>query len=474
MEELLAAAAAALNAPEAMVERSAQARAQADGVSIEDVLTAWAGGDAIPAAAPAAPAPPTADSAPAAAAPPTAPAAESAPVVADPSNQDSLIAAAAVKMNMPESMIRRSAEARARAAETDVQSILLEWAGVDPDAAPPPAAPAAEAPAAPAAPAAEAAAEPAPPAAPAAAPAGGGMDEAAMLAAAAEKMGMSESMIKRSAGARAKAAGVDPSVIIAEWAGVEAAPASAGPAADAPPAEAPAPAAPAPSEPAAPSAPDVEVLGGDDESAEVTVPAMDDDYEPEEVAVAAGALPRWLAALFVVVPAIAIGYALFFPNGPNCGDAGSLAVDPVTGLAVNCDGSEYGVEEVDLFSLGQEIYNGVGCAACHGANGAGVANFPAFTGGSLLTTFPQDWCIAQVEWIALGTAGWPEPTYGATEKPVGGSGAVMPGFEGTLSPEEIVAVTLYERVAFGGQDLAAAEADCSGAGDEMTSAMGGG
>ena len=55
---------------------------------------------------------------------------------------------------------------------------------------------------------------------------------------------------------------------------------------------------------------------------------------------AGGALPRWLAALFVLIPAFAIGYALFLPNGPNCGDAGSLAIDPVTGLAVNCDGSE--------------------------------------------------------------------------------------------------------------------------------------
>ena len=42
--DLLAAAAEALSAPAALVERSAQARADADGVSIDDVLAAWTGG----------------------------------------------------------------------------------------------------------------------------------------------------------------------------------------------------------------------------------------------------------------------------------------------------------------------------------------------------------------------------------------------------------------------------------------------
>jgi len=182
--------------------------------------------------------------------------------------------------------------------------------------------------------------------------------------------------------------------------------------------------------------------------------------ESEEEAAAAGALPRWLAALFVVIPAIAIAYALFLPNGPNCGDAGSLAIDPVTGIAVNCDGSAFGSDEVDLFSLGADTYAGVGCTACHGANGGGVATFPAFTNGALLATFPQDSCSAQIEWISLGSLGWPDSTYGANDTPVGGSGAVMPSFVDVLSPEEIAAVAIYERVAFGGQDLDAALADC--------------
>ncbi len=56
----LQAAAAALNAPEALVQRSAEARAKATGASIDDILAAWAGGAPAPAAAPASAAAPAA------------------------------------------------------------------------------------------------------------------------------------------------------------------------------------------------------------------------------------------------------------------------------------------------------------------------------------------------------------------------------------------------------------------------------
>lgn len=74
MSELLAQAAAALNAPEAIVKRSAEARARAGGISTDEVLSAWAGGGSVAAAAPAPPAPP-----PAPAAEPSAEPAEPAP-----------------------------------------------------------------------------------------------------------------------------------------------------------------------------------------------------------------------------------------------------------------------------------------------------------------------------------------------------------------------------------------------------------
>ncbi len=56
MADLLTAAAQALNAPEAIVRRSAEARAKASGASVDEVLSAWSGGTTITVAA--APLPP--------------------------------------------------------------------------------------------------------------------------------------------------------------------------------------------------------------------------------------------------------------------------------------------------------------------------------------------------------------------------------------------------------------------------------
>ena len=52
MADLLTAAAQALNAPEAIVKRSAEARAKASGTSVDDVLAAWSGGGTVTAAPP--------------------------------------------------------------------------------------------------------------------------------------------------------------------------------------------------------------------------------------------------------------------------------------------------------------------------------------------------------------------------------------------------------------------------------------
>ena len=51
MSDALTAAAQALSAPEAIVRRSAEARAKVTGVPVEDILTAWAGGTAVTTAA---------------------------------------------------------------------------------------------------------------------------------------------------------------------------------------------------------------------------------------------------------------------------------------------------------------------------------------------------------------------------------------------------------------------------------------
>lgn len=87
MSELSAAAAAALGLPEAIVQRSAAARAEETGMTVDEVLAAWAGGGDIPAPSAASTAPeqtvaetesppaeaePAAEEAPAPAAPPPA------------------------------------------------------------------------------------------------------------------------------------------------------------------------------------------------------------------------------------------------------------------------------------------------------------------------------------------------------------------------------------------------------------------
>ncbi len=92
MSEHLSAAASALgNAPEALVLRSASARAQATGASVDDILSAWAGGGPVPSgggSAPAAAAPVAAPAesatAPAAAAPAPTVAARATAVIPEP------------------------------------------------------------------------------------------------------------------------------------------------------------------------------------------------------------------------------------------------------------------------------------------------------------------------------------------------------------------------------------------------------
>src|SRR3972149_3846863 len=253
---------------------------------------------------------------------------------------DERLPAAAAAMKMSAKMVQRSAEAKAKAQGVSVEAILAEWAGVDAPAA---AAPEAAAPAAPPAP--EATAAPAtaaaPPAPDAGAPPGG-------------------------AAGGGEGAGRPP-----------------------PPPPARPPAARAP---AAPPGPAVEVIGEVSEPVEPPPPQA--TPAKKERIVPVGALPRWLAALFLVIPAFAIAYLTFLPNGPNCGDAGRLGVDQVTGEVANCDGSALGSTGGGPYTVGQTVYQTVGCAACHGAGGAGGGNFPALTGDALLTTFPTGQCAA--------------------------------------------------------------------------------
>ena len=78
MSEFLEAAAQVVGAPAELVQRSAEARAAADGVSVDEVLQAWAGGGSAP-APPAAAAPEPAPPEPAASPTPPSPAAPPPP-----------------------------------------------------------------------------------------------------------------------------------------------------------------------------------------------------------------------------------------------------------------------------------------------------------------------------------------------------------------------------------------------------------
>ncbi len=288
-----------------------------------------------------------------------------------------------------------------------------------------------------------------------------------LLAAASQALSAPDVIVGRSAQARATAEGVAPEQILAQWAGVDAGSVSDAPATPAAEA-APVVAAAAAAVVEAPKL-DVEVVAPEVEAPE---PEPEPEEEPEEVLVGAPgirvtkrkSLPRWLAASFVVVPIVALFYAATFASGPGCGNGGALAIDEETGLAENCDGSEFGSLGGNPLKLGAALYTvdaRPACQSCHGAGGGGGTG-PALAGGAVVETFPS--CADHIKWVTLGTNRWRDQvgdTYGATDKAVGGVG-VMQSYEAGLSPEEIAAVVLFERVTFGGLDPEETTDDCIG------------
>lgn len=135
-------------------------------------------------------------------------------------------------------------------------------------------------------------------------------------------------------------------------------------------------------------------------------------------------VPWWAAAALAVLPLFFIVYP--WTLGEPSNDVGPLAI-------------------------GNELYNGsAACAGCHGGSGGGGVG-PAMAGGAVIETFPSP--VEQVTWVALGSTGYQDAglsTYGETQKPIKGG---MPGQISTLSPSEIMAVVLHERVEFGGEDF---------------------
>jgi mono/diheme cytochrome c family protein len=314
------------------------------------------------------------------------------------------------------------------------------------------------------------------------------------LSAAAAAMGLPESLVQRSAEARAAETGASVDEILAAWAGGETVSTATEATTSAAETEEPGtePSVPEPATPE-PATPEPVMATAPQPPPATTAPSR--APIPSEVTITqasqlpdvitvptAGirertnfAMPKWLTALMVIVPLFAL-FALGGSATGDCGQATELATDVITGEIVNCDGSQFtgggaGGGGVDYIGAGQDIYmgaavTGVNCSTCHGVNGQGSAAFPALTG--VLTTFGS--CSDHIEWVTLGSAGWAAQkgdTYGDTQKPVGGGG--MPTFGGTLSPEQIATVAAFERVRFGGEDPDQALVDCGLAQSQDTS-----
>lgn len=300
------------------------------------------------------------------------------------------------------------------------------------------------------------------------------------LSGAAAALGLPEALVQRSAEARAAETGQSVDDILAAWAGGEASPPSGGdvavsdetaplepePAAEEPAAPAEAPPAPVIDTPQPAAAAATGTPSRAPVPAEVT--AAEAAHLPEVITVpTAGirertnfSIPRWLTGLLIIVPVFAL-FALGGSSTGACGEATELGIDVITGEIVNCDGSEFtgggaGGGATDFIAMGGEIYGGTGvsgvnCSSCHGANGEGGVG-PAL--GGVLTTFGA--CTDHIAWVELGSGGYPDG-YGDTNKPTAGG---MPPFGGSLSEEQIAAVSAFERVRFGGQAPEEALVDC--------------
>ena len=290
-----------------------------------------------------------------------------------------------------------------------------------------------------------------------------------LLAKVAEILGAPETLVQRSAEARAEASGNTVEEVLQSWAGGEA---------------------------IAASAPVVEEAPVEEVKEEVVVEKAPVEEVKEEVVVEEApvaksvttkvetvikkvsmanntmgiklntdtTLPRWLNFSFMIIPVFILIGMINTSGAQECGVNGILDVDRKSQQTVNCDGSPFegkgvaSTNAVNYVAVGQQVYSGAAaCAGCHGANGGGGVG-PSFIGGALYKTFPT--CADHAKWIQLGSAGWQAEVgaaYGAEDTiSIGG----MPGFQGKLTEEELMAVVVFERVVFGGGNTEEVLIDC--------------
>ena len=295
-----------------------------------------------------------------------------------------------------------------------------------------------------------------------------------LLAKVAEILGAPETLVQRSAEARAEASGNTVEEVLQSWAGGEAI----------------APSAPAAETPVVEDAP-IEEVKEEVVVEEAPVEEVKEEVVVEEAPVAKSVttkvetvikkvsmanntmgiklntdttLPRWLNFSFMIIPVFILIGMINTSGAQECGVNGILDVDRKSQQTVNCDGSPFegkgvaSTNAVNYVAVGQQVYSGAAaCAGCHGANGGGGVG-PSFIGGALYTTFPT--CADHAKWIQLGSAGWQAEVgaaYGAEDTiSIGG----MPGFQGKLTEEELMAVVVFERVVFGGGNTEEVLIDC--------------
>ena len=285
-----------------------------------------------------------------------------------------------------------------------------------------------------------------------------------LLAKVAEILGAPETLVQRSAEARAEASGNTVEEILQSWAGGEAIAASA-----------------LKEEPA--EEVKEEVVVAEEVKEEVVVAEEEPVTKKTTIKVETvlkkvsmanntmgiklntdAELPRWLNFSFMIIPVFILIGMINASGTQECGVNGILDVDRKSQQTVNCDGSPFegkgmaSTNTVNYVAVGQQVYSGAAaCAGCHGANGGGGVG-PSFIGGALYTTFPT--CADHAKWIQLGSAGWQAEVggaYGAEDTiSIGG----MPGFQGKLTEEELMAVVVFERVVFGGGDTKEVLNDC--------------
>ncbi|MDB4823845.1 c-type cytochrome [Acidimicrobiia bacterium] len=292
-----------------------------------------------------------------------------------------------------------------------------------------------------------------------------------LLAKVAEMLGAPETLVQRSAEARAEASGNTVDQILQSWAGGESVASASPPTEEAPAEEAKEEVAVAEEAPAEEAkeevavAEEVPVAQKTTSKVETVIKKVSLANNTMGIKLNTDAvLPRWLNFSFIVIPIFILIGMINTSGTQECGVNGILDVDRKSQQTVNCDGSPFegkgvaSTNTVNYIAVGQQVYSGsAACAGCHGANGGGGVG-PAFIGGALYTTFPT--CADHAKWIQLGSAGWQAEVgaaYGAEDTiSIGG----MPGFQGKLTEEELMAVVVFERVVFGGGDTEEVLNDC--------------